>query len=65
MWGCKLRDIDYIIVRETEAVVYLNMGDTYEYIFDPVLTIFDKLNFLRIFGKYVRETDSDTESETY
>ena len=47
MWGCKLRDIDllYNVVRETEALIFLNTGETYEYIFDQEYPTLDKLNF--------------------
>ena len=62
MWGSKLSDINYIVVRETEAVIYLKTGATYEYIFDREYPNFDKLNFLRIFGKFVSDPDSETET---
>ncbi len=62
MWGSKLSDINYIVVRETEALIYLKPGSTYEYIFDREYPNFDKLNFLRIFGKFVSDPDSETET---
>ncbi len=65
MWGCKLRDIDYIVVRETEAFIFLNTGETYEYIFDQEYPTLDKLNFLSIFGKFVSNPEIEAEDETF
>ena len=65
MWGRKIRDVDYIIVRETEAIVFLKTGETYEYIFDQECPIFDKLNFLRMFGEFVSDPEIETENETF
>ena len=65
MWGCKIQDIDYIIVRETEALIILNTGVTYEYIFDREYPTFDKLNFLRMFGEFVSDPEIEIDNETF